>query len=778
MAAVRRVLLSRGDAPTTLFELQFGTPLRIGRAPSNDVVITSPKVSGNHLEFFLQEPIEKGGTFELCARDTSMNGTGLVHRASGEPVELVKGRPQVVAHGSCFVVPLRTSAEGTPADPVEQTRFIVHFQDLPDCAPTPLAHELGAGIEGRVCPDAYDEVLGKGRWRYCEVLGEGGLGVVYRAFDVTGGLGNVAVKVSKWCEKSYGSRSAREAWQIFIMHREAQWSRLLLHSVDDPQYDAALASLFVRYLEDHTGFPNYDNVEDFAAARAKYEHPDVGWSSAFVLPPLPVAPYVVMELAPGHALSCVKPEETLTVGERRIIVKQAVQALEYLARFSLIHRDFRTSNLFVARRGKNCRLKVLDLGLAIAAIGEHKTNPNTAVKACWNRATKQYDWVPPEAKTTPFPNFSAPFHSFDVYSLGVLVLRLYGGKRWARTVLEFTPGDKRWRSKLREKGLGPVADLLANALGATAAKRPRPGAFVDVPQNAGTKGTPGATPGSRPAERLPLSAVEHIAPMNCPPLVRVEVSMTATTGHAATPRSLVDIGTPSLTALTALAAQAAADAAAEMATAAGDVASAGAQPPLAAPTSHLWLQGQTAKAAQALAPAPAEPACEALLKPKSRPTMPATSQPAMQLRPKQRPVKPPGLQPAMQLKPKSRPSKLPPTQTALLASTPTPAVPMAAVAALPRRAEATTEAMKVKEAANDGQRDRSRSRGKARAAEAVGAAESAKAVKLSCRDCSRSHDVLETQDMEVEAKRTDETVKVRDRRRSLSPASDSACSLA
>merc|ERR550532_2764853 len=87
-----------------------------------------------------------------------------------------------------------------------------------------------------------------------------------------------------------------------------------------------------------------------------------------------------------------------------------------------------------------------------------------AVKACWNRARQQYDWVPPEARAKPFLNFALPRHSFDAYSLAVLMMRLHGGKQWARQMLKLARGAKHWNEKLQERGLDP--QLLECLLGA------------------------------------------------------------------------------------------------------------------------------------------------------------------------------------------------------------------------------------------------------------------------------------------------------------------------
>lgn len=460
------VLISVNNGPPVLFELQAGQTLRIGRAPTSDIILSSAKVSGHHLELLRDA---HSINLELSARDTSTNSTGVRESPLAEWEELGHGKLRTLPHRAELLVPFRTAPNHEKrkrsSEKVAQTQLMIQYPDFPDISRLdPSEHIL---------PDAYDSQTGKGRWRYCDRLGEGGLGIVYRAFDMVGDLGTVAVKVSKWSAKAHGSRAAHEAWQVFIMHREAQWSLQCLHRPGDARYNAELASLFVRYLEDHTGFPLYNAIGEFEAVRALYEAPDLTWGTLTFSPPLPDAPYVVMELAFGQPLSRVKSEETLNPAERCSIAHQAAVALGYLGSFGLIHRDFRTSNIQMAGRGEWCRIKVLDLGLVIANEKRHASNPNLAVKACWHRRQHQYDWVPPESLTRPFPNFELPMHSFDAFSLGVLILRLYGGKDWARQTLKLGPSSGRWRAQLQERGLEQLRPLLEQLLGPPS-QRPRP----------------------------------------------------------------------------------------------------------------------------------------------------------------------------------------------------------------------------------------------------------------------------------------------------------------
>merc|ERR1719243_230614 len=88
------------------------------------------------------------------------------------------------------------------------------------------------------------------------------------------------------------------------------------------------------------------------------------------------------------------------------------------------------------------RLKVLDLGVMISAEDGQQWNTNQAVQAFRRRGEteekrKRYDWLPWEVRagadgSGPAVNFSSPAHSFDVFSLGVLILHLLLGRTEGR----------------------------------------------------------------------------------------------------------------------------------------------------------------------------------------------------------------------------------------------------------------------------------------------------------------------------------------------------------
>ncbi|CAJ1412908.1 unnamed protein product [Effrenium voratum] len=240
------------------------------------------------------------------------------------------------------------------------------------------------------------------------------------------------------------------------MHRESQWSMQKLHNAQDGRYCEKAANLFARYLEDHTGLLQI-LPGDFDSRRRHFETPGLDWEKDG--PTLVVSsPYVVMELVEGEALHVAMDREwrlpskhsakdppPMTIQEKREVLVQAARALEYLATFGLIHRDFRGCNMHLAERaesGKDCVLKVLDLGVMITDEDWQQSNTNDAVQAFRKRGEteekrRRYDWLPWEVRSAadgigPPLNFEKPVHSFDMFSLGVLALHLTIGRTEAR----------------------------------------------------------------------------------------------------------------------------------------------------------------------------------------------------------------------------------------------------------------------------------------------------------------------------------------------------------
>mmetsp|Transcript_17175 Transcript_17175/g.36934 ORF Transcript_17175/g.36934 Transcript_17175/m.36934 type:complete len:476 (-) Transcript_17175:22-1449(-) len=387
----------------------------IGRASDADVKLTSTSVSSIHCHLMLKR---KNRDPQLCVMDTSRNKTGVRHPRVSNPnpewTDLKKDDVEVLNHRSELLVP-GTCRRSRPGNEL-RTRVQILF----------------------VLPDNFDPWRKVGRFDYLERLGEGGLAVVYRAKDMYNEGRMVAVKVSKFRNLPAASNMNRH---IYALHREARWSMERLHNKQSPKYETGGAVLFARYLEDHTGFGVHAPSGDFEALRTHFENKNFSWAEHKFQPPLAHEPYVVMEFIDGSLLqNVIDHGPALSTVERRAVVRQCTKALVYMERFSVIHRDFRGCNIFMVGLGPRCSIKVIDLGFMIAADASNATNPNPAIRCAWqgDPAKKvRFDWAPPEVRTRGAPNFGLPPASFDIYSFGVLLLKLLRGRAWTQDALKY-----------------------------------------------------------------------------------------------------------------------------------------------------------------------------------------------------------------------------------------------------------------------------------------------------------------------------------------------------
>lgn len=114
---LRFVVVREGveEAPSKHFTLKAGseTPVRIGRAPGNDIVVDCRSVTQYHTE--LRYLRVEGGSSVLCVRDLSMNGTG-VKRPDGKAVHLDKRVDVPITNGTVLLVPRLLKVTQSPLD--------------------------------------------------------------------------------------------------------------------------------------------------------------------------------------------------------------------------------------------------------------------------------------------------------------------------------------------------------------------------------------------------------------------------------------------------------------------------------------------------------------------------------------------------------------------------------------------------------------------------------------------------------------------------------------
>ena len=165
-----------------------------------------------------------------------------------------------------------------------------------------------------------DGLVQIGPYQIDALIGEGGMGEVYRAHQHEPIHRTVAIKVIKL------GMDTREVIARFDAERQA------------------LAMM------DH---PNVATVLDAGAT-------DSG------------RPYFVMEHVDGEPITTFADCEQLTVRQRLELFAQACEAVQHAHQKAIIHRDLKPSNILVTRKNDKPWVKVIDFGIA-KAISEPRT---------------------------------------------------------------------------------------------------------------------------------------------------------------------------------------------------------------------------------------------------------------------------------------------------------------------------------------------------------------------------------------------------------------------
>jgi len=233
-----------------------------------------------------------------------------------------------------------------------------------------LDRPVGGGLSAADGPDE-DDAPGVGScigpYHLVEVLGEGGMGVVYRARQESPLRREVALKLIR------AGLDSREVVTRFEGERQA------------------LA------LMDH---PNIARVFD---AGTTPDH----------------RPYFVMELAPGSHITRYCDERRLGLRDRISLMITVCHAVKHAHRMGIIHRDLKPSNIIVAEIDGQAVPKVIDFGVQKA------TEPDGAAPA----VTRGHHVIgTPEYMSPEQWEAQADIDTrADVYALGVLLYQLLVG---------------------------------------------------------------------------------------------------------------------------------------------------------------------------------------------------------------------------------------------------------------------------------------------------------------------------------------------------------------
>jgi predicted ATPase/uncharacterized protein HemY len=221
------------------------------------------------------------------------------------------------------------------------------------------------------------------RYRLDEMLGHGGMGVVYRAHDVLLHR-DVAVKILDKAELGTEGRAR--------LLREAQATAQLNHPNIVAVYDAGETELFP---------PDLSDPPDLLAPPLRGE---LKRGTAFI----------VMELVEGESLHD-RPPQTLEA--MYVIMQQVCSALEHAHRHGVIHRDLKPENVLITPEGT---AKLVDFGLAravaLATMGA-------------SRLTTEGDIIGTVFYLAPEQAMGHKIdHRVDLYALGIMLYELATGQ--------------------------------------------------------------------------------------------------------------------------------------------------------------------------------------------------------------------------------------------------------------------------------------------------------------------------------------------------------------
>ncbi|WP_417384138.1 protein kinase domain-containing protein [Gimesia sp.] len=128
--------------------------------------------------------------------------------------------------------------------------------------------------------------------------------------------------------------------------------------------------------------------------------------------------FLVMEYLSGHDLKTIlKSEKTLSVTSACYIVRQVANGLQYIHNHNLIHRDIKPSNLFLTLEGE---VKILDLGLA--GLSQANSHLSDLTDSQCIMGSVQY-MAPEQAHSVKSID-----HRADIYSLGCTFYKLLTGE--------------------------------------------------------------------------------------------------------------------------------------------------------------------------------------------------------------------------------------------------------------------------------------------------------------------------------------------------------------
>jgi predicted Ser/Thr protein kinase len=242
---------------------------------------------------------------------------------------------------------------------------------------TPPPHDAATEAAGAAAPgasrpaaanidiaDAAEVARRLPQFEIMELLGRGGMGVVYKA-------------------------------------RQIQLDRIVALKILPPE-DAASPGFIERFRREARSLgklshPNIVNVHDFGDTNGLY--------------------YFVMEFVDGVNLREMIRAHRLTAAEALAVVPKICDALQFAHEEGIVHRDIKPENVLIDKKG---RVKIADFGLA-KLLGREEIDPRLTVSGA-TLGTPRY--MAPEQVEKP----GSVDHRADIYSLGVVFYEMLTGE--------------------------------------------------------------------------------------------------------------------------------------------------------------------------------------------------------------------------------------------------------------------------------------------------------------------------------------------------------------
>jgi serine/threonine protein kinase/Tfp pilus assembly protein PilF len=254
-----------------------------------------------------------------------------------------------------------------------------------------------------------------GPYELLNVIGEGGMGIVYLAEQTQPVRRRVALKVIK---------PGMDTAQV-IARFEAERQALAL--MDHPNIARVL---------------DVGTTSEHGSRSGVSKAPSSGGSQPPARPPCSGRPYFVMELVDGLPITEYCNQSLCSIHERLELFLHVCQAVQHAHQKGIIHRDIKPSNVLVALIEGKAVVKVIDFGIA-KAIGHQLTERSLCTNLAQLIGTPLY-MSPEQAQLN---GVDVDTRS-DVYSLGVLLYELLTGS---------TPFD---REHLRTAGIDEVRRII------------------------------------------------------------------------------------------------------------------------------------------------------------------------------------------------------------------------------------------------------------------------------------------------------------------------------